>query len=63
MALVYSSLVISAQSALHVAIVEITEGMSMRTAKGRLQLFVLSAIDVILTLQMNAISSGYLPPI
>jgi hypothetical protein len=59
----YASLVILAQSVLRVAIVETTEGVSMGKTKGRGRLFVLSVIDVILAIQVNVISSGYLSPI
>ncbi len=59
----YASLVILAQSVLRVAIVETTEGVSMGKTKGRGRSFVLSVIDVILAIQVNVMSSGYLPPI
>jgi hypothetical protein len=59
----YTGLVVCAQSVLRVLIMETTEGVSMGKTKDRLWLFVLSMIDVILTIQVNAISSGNLPTI
>ena len=59
----YTVLVVFAQSVLRVVIMETAEGASMRKTKDRLWLFVLSMIDVILTIQVNAISSGNLPTI
>jgi len=59
----YTVLVVFAQSVLRVVIMETAEGASMRKTKDRLWLFVLSMIDVMLTIQVNAISSGNLPTI
>ncbi len=59
----YTGLVVFAQSVLRVVIMETTEGVSMGKTKDQFWLFILSMIDVILTIQVNAISSGNLPTI
>jgi hypothetical protein len=56
----YMSLTVLAQSVVHVAIVATTEELVMKKAKDLLRLFVFSVIDVILTVLLNAISSGHL---
>ena len=56
----YLGLGMLAQSVVHVAIVAITEEQAMKKTKGFLRLFVFSMIDVILTVQINVMSSGLL---